>query len=87
MESIIEKLFYDALEKPIKEENLEMKQKENEIYEKIKGLLNDEQKNLLLDFDDIKSERCLRKEKYFYTLGFQAGAQTVLEILNINFCK
>ena len=83
MQSIIEKLFYEAIEKPINNNETKVSKEEITIYEELKKSLTDEQKNLLLRFDDLKNKRYIEEEKEFYVLGFQTGAQALMEILNL----
>ena len=87
MKSVIDTLFFSMLEAPEKSFSNEFSQEENELYEKIKGFLTEEQKKLFLRFDNLKSERHLEESRKLYSLGFQAGAQTVFEMLNMNFIK
>ena len=83
MQSIIEKLFYETIEKPINKEETKVSKEEITIYEELRKSLTDEQKNLLLQFDDLKNERRLEEEKELYVLGFQMGARALMEILNL----
>ena len=86
MQSIIEKLFYETVELPAPRKE-KVNTKINEVCERLRSGLTDEQKALLLEFDDLKNESFLEEEKTFYTMGFQAGVQTLLEILDIHFGK
>ena len=87
MKSIIDALFYDTVEKPANQEETKISAEESEIFEKLSKSLSDVQKQLLLSFDDLKNARHLEQEKVFFSLGFQAGAKTVLEIFNVNITK
>ena len=70
MKSIIEKLFYDEIEQNTFPKENKLSKDENEIFEKLRSGLTDEQKSLLLEFDDLKNERLLEDEKELYILGF-----------------
>ena len=83
MKSIIEKLFYDEIEQNTLPKENKLSKDENEIFEKLRSGLTDEQKSLLLEFDDLKNERLLEDEKELYILGFRTGAKALMEILNL----
>lgn len=87
MKSIIETLFYDTIERPLKNEETKISAEESKAYEILRENLTNEQKKLFLKYDDIKNERHLAEEKDIYLLGFQTGAQTLLEMLNLRFTK
>ena len=52
MKSIIEKLFYDEIEQNTLPKENKLSKDENEIFVKLRSGLTDEQKSLLLEFDD-----------------------------------
>ena len=81
MKSIIEKLFYDEIEQNTFPKENKLSKDENEIFEKLRSGLTDEQKSLLIEFDDLKNERLLEDEKELYILGFWTGAKALMEIL------
>lgn len=83
MKSIIENLFYSEIERDTSPKENKLNKDESEIYEKLRSGLTDEQKVLLLEFDDLKNERHLEDEKELYILGFRMGAQALMEILNL----
>lgn len=80
MKSILDELFYSALENVTLPQNTEYAQKSERAYKALHATCTDEQKRLLLSFDDIKNERYNEQEKFFYVLGFQQGVKLLLEI-------
>ena len=87
MQSIIETLFYDTVESPKNKEKERISAEETKTYEELSKSLTNEQKQLLITLDDLKNEHHLEQEKDYFTLGFQAGAQALLEMLNLRFPK
>jgi DNA replication initiation complex subunit (GINS family) len=74
MKSIIEKLFYDEIEQNTLPKENKLSKDENEIFEKLRSGLTDEQKSLLLEFDDLKNERLLEDEKELYILCLRCSS-------------
>lgn len=87
MQSIIETLFYDTVESPKNKEKERISAEEIKTYEELSKSLTNEQNLQFLQFDDLKNKRHIEEEKDYFTLGFQAGAQALLEMLNLRFPK